>query len=164
MDYLQILNVAWEELKDELANGNFDPRTEADVKCFLYHCLVRKLGTAKNIHAELNHGKRRHTDLVIDNRVFIEINFILKSGAYAVGRRTPAAFASRRRNANEEIARLAELKKKRPEIIPVLAILAGDYDEKEDNPKLYDDIRDSCREYGIVLLLAWKRRVRAYVC
>jgi hypothetical protein len=163
MDYFEILKAAWEELKDGLAKGSFDPRTEADVKCFFYSCLTKKLETAKNIHAEFNNGKRKHTDLVIDNKVFIEINFILKSGAYAVGRRTPAVWDSRRTNANEEIARLTELKKRRPEIIPVLAIVAGDYDEK-DNLDFYDGIERSCKKNGIVLLIAWKRRVGAYVC
>jgi hypothetical protein len=82
-NYLELVIESWEDLKKAKAEGKFDPwRAEQDVSCFLYHCLVERAGSAKDIHAELQlkEGKQsKKVDLTIANKVFVDVKNILRA-------------------------------------------------------------------------------------
>jgi hypothetical protein len=150
-NYINLLKESWTELQNWAVDCRFDPKTEADIQCFLYHCLIEKLATAKGIHAEYPH-EEGDTDLVIDDKVFVEIVYILRSG-----KRTKGSWGTRTRNVKEEIEKLEALKKRRSNITGVLAVFSKTY-IKDDEP-WYDDVREYCEKSGIKMLRALKRKV-----
>ncbi len=150
VNHVKLLEESWKELQEWAANCSFDPETEADIQCFLYHCLVKRLGTATSIHAESPH-KEGISDLVIDNKVFVELNYILRSGE-----RTEGSWKARTKNAKEEIEKLGELKKECSTITGVLAVFSKTYNE--DDECWYDEIKKLCEKSGIIMLRPWKRK------
>jgi hypothetical protein len=154
MEPIKLLEEAWKELQKWAASCRFDPMTEADIQCFLYHCLIERLKEAKDFHAEFpSHKERTHYDLVIDDKVFVEINYILRTE-----RRTNKSWEARTKNAIEEIEKLKALKKERPIVAAVFAVFARSYSEEKDEP-WYKRIREQCKKSKIEMLAAWKKKV-----
>ncbi len=145
-NYIRLLEDSLQELQKWATQGKFDPKTEADIQCFLYHCLLEKLGSAKDIHAELEKSERKRIDLSIDRTVLVEIKYILRSGL-----RTAAQWRNRFRDAEKAINRLRNCMK---DHIGVLVIFAENY-RKEDED-WYDAVKELCERSGIIMLRAWK--------
>jgi len=160
VNYVKLLEESWEELQNWALDCRFGPQSEGDIQCFLYHCLVEKLGTAKDIHSEYKYeyerGRRVRIDLVIADKVFVEIKYIL----WRTGRRTEASWKNRKRDAEKAIGRL-RLIRRDSATYRFLAIFAENY-EKEDAP-WYDDIKKLCDKSGIKMLKACKRKVEKKV-
>lgn len=149
-NYVELSKDSWEELRKWVDNREFDPETEADIQCFLYRCFVESLGTAKDIHAEYEYeqGRRRRPDLVIADKVFVEIKYILRSR-----KRTKGQWKTRRRDAEKAIERLRSLMRKYS-ATGILAIFAKSY--KKEDELWYDAVEESCEKSGIIMLRAWK--------
>ena len=145
-DYVGLLQECLHELEKWTKDGKCNPKTEADVQCFLYHCLLEKLGSAKDIHAELR-IKRKRIDLFIGDRALVEIKYILRSG-----NREEPDWRSRFEDAEKAIDRLRECMKDR---IGVLVIYAESYNREKDE-EWYDAVKESCEKSGIIMLRGWK--------
>lgn len=149
-NHIGLLEESWKELQKWAGGGRFDPKTEADIQCLLYRCLVERLGTAKDILAEYEYekGLRKRPDLAIADNVFVEIKYILRSG-----KRTKGQWKTRRRDAEKAIERLRSLMRKYS-ATGVLAIFAKSY--KKEDELCYDAVKESCEKSGIIMLRAWK--------
>lgn len=150
MDYIKLIEETWGNLQDSLENGNFDPQYEADIQDFLYDRLLERLGTGEGLVSAFHpHGKNQ-TDLAVHNKLFIENKFILRSK-----KRSKKRWELRTSIVKEDIEKLGALKKERPTIIGVLAIVAASYNKEKDE-SWYTAVNESCEEKGIIMLRAWK--------
>jgi hypothetical protein len=148
-NYIELVKESWKDLKKAVADGKFKPwRAEGDPHCFLYHCLVERAGSAKDIHSELGlkeGGHRRVVDLAIANKVFVDVKNILRDG-----KRTGGKWRSRMRDAKEAIERL-QLFMNKYSAKGILAIYAKSY-EPQDDQDYYNDVDNLCKGKGIEML------------
>jgi len=139
----------WGELKDWVDKRKFDPKSEADIQSFLYHALVKKLGTAKGLVCAPHPHKSKQTDLSFKNRLFVENKQILRSWI-----RSPARWELRTRIVEADIKKLAKIKKNHPDATTALTIFAESYSKKDEF--WYELIQRACDEAGILIFRAWK--------
>jgi len=152
VDCLKLLEESWQELQKWTLDGRFDPETEADIQCFLYHCLVERFGKARGFHAEYKYEEGGgRTDLVIGDKVFVEIKYILRSGA-----RTDASWKNRKQDAEKAIESLRDCLAKKRSATGVLAIFAESY--KKEDELWYDNVKENCQKSGIMMIKAWKKK------
>jgi hypothetical protein len=144
-----LLGDAWKELQGWVDEKKFDPKSEADIQSFLYHGLVKRLGTAKGLVCAPHPHKSNQTDLSFKNKLFVENKHILRSGI-----RSPARWEFRRGLVEANIQKLAKIKKKYPDATMVQTIFAESYSKKDEF--WYDLIQGACDEAGVLMLRAWK--------
>lgn len=150
---MDLFEDAWEELRKWVDKKKFDPQSEADIQSFLYHSLVKRLGTAKGLVCAPHPHKSDKVDLSFENRLFVENKHILRSGI-----RSPARWELRRRIVEADIRKLAEIKKTYPNATVVLTIFAASYSKKDDE-HWYDLIERACDRSAILMLRAWKETI-----
>lgn len=159
MNSIKLLEESLKELEKWARAGKFDPKTEDDIKCFLYRCLVEKQGTATGIHSEEEYDydgrklrqRKLKPDLTIGegkNKIFVQIKYILRSI-----KRTEARWKSRKNDARKDIGKLQALLKKHLDTTGVLVVFAESY-KKDDDDWYYDAVKESCEaEEPLIMML-----------
>jgi len=161
MNSIELLKESLRELEKWARVGKFRPKTEDDVKCFVYRCLVEKQGTALGIHSEEGfdfYGRKPRQrklkpDLTIGegkNKIFVQIKYILRSE-----KRTEARWKSRKNDAIKDVGKLRALLKKHLDTTGILVVFAESY-RKDDDSWYYDIVKESCEaeEPRIMMLTA----------
>ena len=63
--YEHVIEESWEELVGNFKDGEFSPRCEADIQCYLYSLLLKNIKyDVARIHAEWK-NKSKHTDITL---------------------------------------------------------------------------------------------------
>lgn len=82
MEYFELLNSAYDDMKEAFNKGRFSPYREADLQAFIYHSLISKGIPAKSVHLEVpvKPLERKRWDLVLgnmdsdsDKKLYVEI-------------------------------------------------------------------------------------------
>jgi hypothetical protein len=149
----KLLKDVWKELQKWVNEKKFDPQSEADIQSFLYHSLIKRLGTAKGLVCAPHPHKSNQADLGFENRLFVENKHILRSGI-----RSPARWKLRTRIVEADVQKLAEIKKTYPHAAVALTIFAESWNKKQDE-HWYALIKRVCDKSRILILTAWKETI-----
>lgn len=142
MNYMELLTESWKDLKKWIRDGKFNPKSEDDVKCLLYHFLVERQGSAKDIYTEFPYGDEHWADLAVGDEIIVEIKPIL----FKTDLRDTKSWEARKKRVKGDIKKLRALRDRQG----CLIVFARSY--KEEDEFWYEDVEKLCKASGIRLL------------